>query len=153
MIHSVYALLERLGYTHPLHPIITHFTIGLTMGTLVFALVSLLFRRVRLKLTAWHCALLAAVSVIPTALLGYMDWRERFNGEWMTTIIIKMILAGSLFVCLLAGLLLGRRRKGDPEEAADRPWRTPRDIAAIVLYGVCFCIVIALGYFGASLVY
>jgi uncharacterized membrane protein len=153
MIHSIYALLEKLGYTHPLHPTLTHLTVGLTLGTLVFALVSLLFRRVRLKLTAWHAAVLAAVSVVPTALLGYMDWRERFGGQWMPGIAAKMALAGALFACLLAGLLLARRRPGESEDAGSRPWRDPRSIAALVLYGVSACIVLALGFLGGSLVY
>jgi len=153
MIHSFYQFLGKLGYNHPIHPMITHITIGLTIGTLVFAVVSILFRRVRLKLTAWHCAVLAVISVVPTALFGYMDWQEKFGGQWMTTIIIKMVLAGALFVCLLVGLLLGRARKGESEESASKPWRNPRSIAALVLYAVCTGIVIALGYFGGSLVY
>ena len=153
MIHSVYVLLKGLGYDHPIHPMVTHITVGLTIGTLVFGLVSLVFRRVRLKLTAWHCAVLAFISVVPTALFGYMDWREKFNGEWLTAIIIKMILAAVLFVCLFAGLMLGRERDWDRHGKATGPWREPRAIAALVLYAVCAGIVIALGYFGGSLVY
>ena len=153
MIHAIYVFIEKLGYKHPLHPMVTHITIGLTIGTLVFALISLLFRRVRLKLTAFHCAVLAVVSTVPTALLGYMDWQEKFGGQWISTIIIKMILAGSLFVCLLAGLLLGRIPKGEAETTDSRPWHSPRAVAAMILYAVCSGIVIALGYFGGSLVY
>ena len=44
---------------------VTHITVGLTIGTLVFGLISVIFRRVRLKLTAWHCAVLAFVSIVP----------------------------------------------------------------------------------------
>jgi len=115
--------------------------------------VSLIFRRARLKLTAWHCAVLAFVSVVPTALFGYMDWREKFNGEWMSAIIIKMILAGVLFVCLFAGLMLGRAGEAEKQGTATAPWREPRAIAALVLYAACTGIVVALGYFGGSLVY
>ena len=153
MFHSFYQFLGRLGYTHPLHPMVTHITVGLTLATLVFAILSLIFRRVRLKLTAWHCAVLAVVSVIPTVLLGLMDWKEKLNGEWLTPIIIKMILAGALFVSLLVGLLLGRERPDEKNEASGRPWRSPRPIAALVLYAVCACIVISLGFYGGSLVY
>ena len=153
MIHAIYQFIGKLGYTHPLHPMVTHITIGLTIGTLAFAIISLLFRRVRLKLTAFHCAVLAVVSIFPTVLLGYMDWQEKFGGQWIMTIIIKMILAGALFVCLLAGLLLGRLPKGEAEGADQRPWRSPRAIAALVLYFVCTGIVIALGFLGGSLVY
>ncbi len=151
MIHSFYQLLKGLGYDHPLHPMVTHLTIGLTIGTLVFAIVSVLFRRVRLKLTAWHCAMLAIVSVVPTALFGYMDWREKFNGEWLAPIKIKMALAAALFICLFIGLLLGRSR--GEETAASKPWRDPRAVAALALYAVCTGIVVALGYFGGNLVY
>jgi uncharacterized membrane protein len=153
MIHSVYVFLKGIGYNHPIHPMVTHITVGLTIGTLVFGLVSLIFRRARLKLTAWHCAVLAFVSVVPTVLFGYMDWREKFNGEWMTTIIIKMILAGVLFICLFAGLMLGRAEEAEKQGTATAPWREPRAIAALVLYAVCTGIVVALGYFGGSLVY
>jgi uncharacterized membrane protein len=153
MIHSVYVFLKAIGYTHPIHPMVTHITVGLTIGTLVFGLVSLIFRRVRLKLTAWHCAVLATVSVVPTALFGYMDWREKFNGEWLTPIIIKMILAGVLFVCLFAALMLGRERDWDRHGTETAPWRQPRAIAALGLYAVCTGIVVVLGYLGGSLVY
>jgi uncharacterized membrane protein len=153
MIHAFYQFLGRLGYDHPIHPMITHITIGLTIGTLTFAIVSVLFRRVRLKLTAWHCAVLATVSVVPTALFGYMDWREKLGGQWMPQIVIKMVLAGALFVLLLVGLLLGRKGKAETEESGTRPWRNPRSIVALALYAVCTGIVIALGYFGGSLVY
>jgi uncharacterized membrane protein len=153
MIHSFYVLLKGLGYDHPIHPMVTHITVGLTIGTLVFGLVSLIFRRVRLKLTAWHCAVLAFISVVPTAVFGYMDWREKFNGELTTTIIIKMILAAVLFVCLFAGLMLGRERDWDRHGKEAGPWREPRAIAALVLYAVCTGLVVVLGYLGGSLVY
>ena len=97
MIHAMYQLLAEVGYTHPIHPPATHVTIGLTVGALVFGLVSVIFRRPRLKLTAWHCALLATISVVPTALLGFMDWKEKLNGQWITPIIVKMILGRNSF--------------------------------------------------------
>lgn len=153
MIHSFYLLLKSLGYDHPIHPPITHITVGLTIGTLVFGLVSVLFRRVRLKLTAWHCAVLAFISVVPTALFGYLDWQEKFNGEWLTPIIIKMILAATLLVCLFAGLMLGRVRDWDRHGKETGAWREPRSIGALAMYAVCTGIVIALGYLGGSLVY
>jgi uncharacterized membrane protein len=153
MIHSVYEFLKGIGYDHPIHPMVTHVTIGLTIGTLIFGLVSVIFRRVRLKLTAWHCAVLAFISVVPTALFGYMDWREKFSGQWMPTIIIKMILAGTLFVCLFVGLMLGRGTEAEKQGAEKAPWREPRAIGALILYAVCAGIVVALGYFGGTLVY
>jgi len=153
MIHAIYQLLGRLGYDHPIHPPATHVTIGLTIGTLVFGLISVIFRRPRLKLTAWHCALLATVSVVPTALLGLMDWQEKLHGQWIAPIIIKMILAGALFVVLFVALFLGSGAQGETVGGSQSVWRSPRAIAALCLYGVCFCLVTLLGYYGASLVY
>jgi len=154
MIHAFYQFVGKLGYHHPIHPMFTHIPVGLTIGAIVFALVSLLFRRVQLKLSAWHCALLAIVGVVPTALFGYLDWQEKYHGVWSTQIKVKIIFAAVLFVLLLAALLLGRKRPSDAApDATGRPWRSSRSIASIILYGVCFLLVIGLGLEGGDLVY
>ncbi|HVP19586.1 MAG TPA: DUF2231 domain-containing protein [Spirochaetia bacterium] len=153
MIHAFYQLLARFGYDHPVHPIAAHVTIGVVIAVMVFGLISLIFGRPRLKLTAWHNAVLATISVVPTALFGYMDWREKMNGQWMAPIVIKMILAGALFIILLIALFLGNGRQVETAGFSRGPWRSPRAIVALCLYVVCFAIVTALGYYGASLVY
>ncbi len=153
MFHALYQLLARLGYDHPIHPLLVHITIGLTVGTFAFGLISVIFRRPRLKLTAWHTAVLATVSVIPTAFIGYGDWHEKMHGQPMTVITIKIILAISLFVVLFISLFLGKGRAGETDDQNARVWRDARSIVALCLYGVCFCLVTLLGYFGASLVY
>ena len=152
MIHSFYQFLGRLGYHHPIHPMVTHIPIGLTIGAIVFAILSLLFRRVQLKISAWHCAIVAIVGVVPTALFGYLDWQEKYHGAWSTQIILKIIFAAALFVFLLAALLLGRARPEDSGDTA-RPWRTPRSIAALILYALSFFLVVGLGLEGGDLVY
>jgi uncharacterized membrane protein len=153
MIHAIYRLLASLGYDHPLHPLFVHVTIGLTAGTFAFGLISVIFRRPRLKLTAWHTAVLATVSVIPTAFIGYGDWHERMHGQPMTVITIKIILAISLFIVLFISLFLGGVRGGEKNVSNARVWRDARSIVALCLYGVCFGIVTLLGYFGGTLVY
>jgi mono/diheme cytochrome c family protein len=152
MFHSIYQFVGSLGYHHPLHPMVTHIPVGLTIGALVFALVSIIFRRLQLKLSAWHCALLAIVGVIPTALLGFMDWQEKYHGVWSSQIKVKIALAGVLFVLLLAALLLQRRRTA-AADSATTAWRSPRSLASLVLYGVCFLLVVGLGLEGGDLVY
>ena len=153
MIHAMYQLLSKLGYDHPVHPLLVHVTIGLTVGTFVFGLVSVIFRRPRLKLTAWHTAVLATISVIPTGFMGYGDWHEKMHGQPMTVITIKIILAISLFVVLFISLFLGRVRGGETDAPNARVWRDAKSIAALCLYGVCFGLVTLLGYYGGSLVY
>ena len=121
MIHAVYQLLARRGYDRPIHPPATHITIGLTVGTLVFGLVSVTFQRPRLKAR-----------------------------QWIPTIIIKMFLPGALFVVLFVALFLGSGREGEVAATSGAVWRSPR---SIVVSAVCFGLVTALGYFGATLVY
>jgi uncharacterized membrane protein len=152
MFHTFYQFVGSLGYHHPLHPMLTHIPVGLTIGALVFAVISILFRRVHLKLSAWYCAVLAIVGVVPTALVGFMDWQEKYHGVWSTDIKVKMVLAGVLFVLLLAALLLQRRGAG-PQTDPARPWLSARSIAALVLYGVSFLCVVGLGMEGGDLVY
>lgn len=153
MIHAIYQVLASLGYDHPLHPVLVHVTIGLTVATFAFGLISVIFRVPRLKLTAWHTALLATISVVPTAFMGFGDWHEKMHGQPMTVITIKIILAISLFVVLFVSLFLGKGRQGETDDRNARVWRDARSIVALCLYGVCFGIVTLLGYFGASLVY
>jgi len=38
MIEFIYQTLTKFGYTHPLHPTLTHVPIGLVIGAFLFAL-------------------------------------------------------------------------------------------------------------------
>jgi mono/diheme cytochrome c family protein len=83
-----------------------------------------------------------------------MDWQEKYRGVWSTQIKLKIIFAVALFVFLLVALLLGRKRPSETgREETARPWRSPRSIVALVLYGVCFALVVGLGLEGGDLVY
>ncbi|MCX7028797.1 MAG: hypothetical protein NTU62_01600 [Spirochaetes bacterium] len=140
MFQSVYDFLEGIGYTHPIHPPITHIPVGLTIGALVFTLIAVIFGREKLRLSGWHAAVLALVGVLPTALLGYMDWQHRMGGAWMPEIGWKIGLAAALFVLLFVALFVSRKgRLGF--------------VLSIVLYVICFGLVMTLGYLGGKLVY
>ena len=56
MIEFIYQTLTKLGYSHPLHPTLTHVPIGLVMGAFLFVLVALIFRRTNLAQSARHCS-------------------------------------------------------------------------------------------------
>jgi uncharacterized membrane protein len=140
MIEYVYQVLAKIGYTHPLHPAITHLVMGLVMGAFLFGLVAMLFKRESLVRTARHCLVLALIALPPTALLGYMDWQHRFAGAWIFPIIIKLILAGVLLVLLAIAIGLSLRSE---------TWS--RDI--LITHVLCLLVVISLGYFGGELVY
>jgi hypothetical protein len=114
--------------------------IGLVTGALVLGLVAWLFRRTSLWPSARHCLILALFFLIPTALLGYMDWQHYYAGAWLFYIKIKLILAGVLLVLLSIGFIVTRK----PEV---------NHIASLTIYSLSFLTVVALGYFGGQLVF
>ena len=96
MINAVYETLARYGFFHPLHPAMTHLPIGMVMGSFVFTISYIILRKPDLLKTAHYCITLALLGVIPTALLGFMDWQYKFEGEWSSIILTKIILFVSL---------------------------------------------------------
>jgi hypothetical protein len=113
---------------------------GLVTGALVLGLAAWLFRRSSLWPSARHCLILALLFLIPTALLGYMDWQHYFAGAWLFYIKLKLILAGVLLVLLSIGFIVTRQPGANP-------------IASMTIFSLSFCTVVALGYFGGQLVF
>jgi uncharacterized membrane protein len=140
MINTIYQLLEKIGYFHPLHPAITHLSVGLVMGGFVFGLGAMLFRRQNLFQTGQHCMVLALIALLPTMALGVMDWQYRFAGAWLFPIQMKLALAFLLLILLVAAVKIGRKTG-------------PVSAKIFVLYGLCVVVVIGLGYYGGELVY
>jgi len=140
MIEFIYNTLANFGYTHPLHPTLTHLPIGMVMGAFLFALVALVFRRTGLAQTARHCVILGLIAAIPTALLGIMDWLHFFGGTMLLPFKMKIILAVILVSFLLLAVVLGLFGE-----------RFQKMVFA--LYAACLITTIGLGYFGGEIVY
>lgn len=140
MFDSVYNFLNSMGYSHPIHPTEVHMPIGLVVGALIFAVVALVFRREKLRLTPRYCIILAFIWVFPTILFGFMDWQHFYGGAWILPIKVKLVMAPLLLIFLLLGIILGRRYGST-------------SMAVLPVYFLCFCIVVVLGYFGGELVY
>jgi len=141
MIDSLYQLLEKIGYTHPIHPSLTHIPMGLIIGVFLFALISLIFRRTILPSLAYRrIIILALIFAFPTALFGYTDWQHFYEGEWLLAIKIKLVLTGLLFVLLFIAVLFGRKSEVETK-------------GGLTIYTLCFLTVIVLGYFGGQLVF
>ncbi len=138
MIDSIYELLSQIGFTHPLHPAITHLPMGLVMGAFLFGIVSLKYEA--LAKTAHHCIVLALVFVLPTAFLGIMDWQHFYQGEWSTLIIIKFTLTVVLAALLAGAAILGAKKQ------TKRPF-------LIAAYALCLFNAIALGFTGGEIQY
>ena len=140
MIESVYQILAKIGYTHPLHPPATHLPAGLIIGGFLFALFAWIFNRKTLSQTARHCFILALIMAVPTILLGLMDWQHRFGGADIFEIKMKLILAGALLFLLLVVVIYSA--------LAGKFTKT-----VMAFYTLCLLAVIGLGYFGGELVY
>ena len=140
MFDIVYRSLAAIGYTHPIHPTEVHMPIGLVVGALVFAVTATVFRRERLAMTPRHCVILAFLWVFPTMLFGFMDWQHFYGGAWLFPIKVKLTVAPTLALVLLVSILLARKHGAT-------------SFRVLVCYGICFCLVVILGYFGGQLVY
>lgn len=140
MIELIYETLTKFGYTHPLHPTLTHLPIGMVMGAFFFVLVALIFRRTILIQTARHCSVLALIAAVPTALLGLMDWQHFYGGSLLFPFKMKLILAALLIVFLILAIGIGFLTATTSK-------------IVISLYVLCLFSVVGLGYFGGELVY
>jgi mono/diheme cytochrome c family protein len=135
-----YQLLDAIGFTHPLHPVMKEISVGLVMGAFLLGGVSLLFRHQMAGRAARYCMIVAFIFMFPAILLGYTDWQHYFAGGWLNPVKIKLILAGILLV--LAFIAIVADKGGE---------RTSSRVA--LLYTLCFVAVLGLGFFGGQLVY
>jgi uncharacterized membrane protein len=135
-----YQTLANIGYTHPLHPAITHVPLGLVIGAFVFGLVAWLFKRQVLFQTARHCIILALIALLPTLVLGYLDWQYFYAGAWVFPIKMKYALGGLLLILLTLAVRLGRQAN-------------TLNRHVVTMYTLCLLNAVAIGYFGGELVY
>ena len=137
MIEYIYQTLSKFGYTHPLHPTLTHLPIGMVMGAFFFVLLTLTFPRTNLTQTARHCSVLALIAAVPTGLLGLMDWQHFYGGSLLFPVKMKLLLAGIFIVFLILAVIFGAFGKTLSK-------------LTIALYVLCLFSVIGLGYFGVN---
>jgi uncharacterized membrane protein len=140
MTDFVFKLLEMVGFTHPIHPALTHIPMGMVMGAFFFGLGGLVLKKTEFFRTATHCTGLGLIFIVPTIFAGYLDWQHRYGGEWETLIIVKMVLAGILTCLLAAAFLLGRKEETDTK-------------VLMGLYVLCLFCAIGLGFSGGQLQY
>ena len=136
----IYRALALIGYHEPLHPPFTHYPIALVTASLFFGLWALIRGGPGFWVTARHCLVLAWLFIFPTVLFGVADWQHYYQGAWIGPIVVKMYLAGFLFVLLSIGLILAYKGRGDSP-------------AILIVYVLGFMTVVGLGYFGGHMVY
>lgn len=140
-MESLYAYLNNLGYTHPLHPPWTYLPMGLILGALVFRLVALLPGGGKFAVTARHCLTLAFAAVFPTILFGYFDWQHFYAGRWMFPVRMKLALAAVLLLLLLFTVMSLYRRL------------PAGDLRIFGCHVLCFLVIVGIGYYGGELVF
>lgn len=139
MVESLYTLLASLGYSHPLHPMLTHVPMGMIIGMVVFSLFGLLSRKSVFMQTAFHCSVLALLAVFPVIGAGVLDWLHFQEGAWNPYIIAKMVL-GLVLTVLLAISVILKRKGASPTKM-------------LLIYLLCLACAAGLGYSGGELVF
>lgn len=140
MLNAFYELLDRIGYLHPIHPAMTHMPIGLVVAAFFISWAAVLSGHRSWLRLGYPLFVLAFLFWFPTVIFGYLDWQRYYAGAMLHPIIMKMILAGILFVLLLAGLVLGWKDRSGPA-------------VMLTVYTLSFAVVTALGYYGGQVVY
>jgi uncharacterized membrane protein len=135
-----YKALADIGFTDPIHPAIVHLPIGLVAGALFLGFAALIWKRPLWGISARHCLVLAWLFLFPAVLFGFMDWQHYYHGVWLFAIKAKIGLASFLFVVLTTGVIMIYKGRGESK-------------AMLVVYGLSFCTVVLLGYFGGHLVF
>ncbi len=93
-----------------------------------------------MRITAFHCSVMALIFAVPTALLGLADWQQYYACAWLHPIKIKLWLTAVLFVLLALGAAIGARTRTG-------------HAALFFIYLLSTATVSALGFYGADLVY
>ena len=139
MVENLYVLLTKIGFSHPLHPMLTHVPMGMIIGMVVFSLLGLVWKEKNFGQTAFYCSALALLAMLPVIIAGILDWLHFLEGEWNVYIIVKMILGGLLTILLIISFIL--KRNG----------ATPGKL--LLIYLLCLACAGGLGYSGGELVY
>jgi uncharacterized membrane protein len=139
MVEKLYGFLEAIGFNHPLHPIMVHIPMGMVIGAVLFSLTGMVLKKQNLAETAYHCAVLALIFIVPTLITGLLDWQGKMGGEWQFLIILKMILGVALTI-LLAVSVVFKHKGAEPK-------------TLLIIYLLCMACAGGLGFSGGELVY
>lgn len=139
MIESLYALLTKVGFTHPLHPALTHIPMGMVMGCFFFGFLVWYAKKPDFHKTCLHCSVLALIFIVPTIIAGIFDWQHLYAGRYQPLIVIKMVLAAVLTGLLIYSVILNRQGTDTKK--------------LFIIYALCLACAVGLGFSGGELVY
>lgn len=141
MDQLLYDVLGLAGFAHPLHPVLITMVVGPVIASFLFAAVAFLFKKPDFYRTSRQLTVVAFVFWFPTVAVGVIDWVHFYGGSnSMEAIHAKFLLAGVLFVLLLANILLFRVGQKRP-------------FVPLALMFLATVTVSALGYYGGDIVF
>ncbi len=140
MTEVIYFILVQIGFNHPLHPALVHFPMGMAMGALAFMIVLFWLKKTELAPAAYYSHIFGLITLLPTMIVGYMDWQHFYNGDPNPLIISKIILGFVLMALFSYAILLGRQGEVNTRKF-------------LVISMLCFVVACLIGFFGGELQY
>lgn len=136
-------IITALTETHPIHPMVVHFPIGLTGAALFFILIALWRNRAFFEQAAYANIALAAVSTVVAGATGMYDNQVNYVGD-APNAGLKMLLAFGLFIITTATALIR--------------WKNPSlfdksKAFYVSAYVVSFVLASTLGFLGGVILY
>jgi len=110
------------------------------MGASAFMLLVIFLKKAELAPAAYYSHIFGLVTLMPTMLVGYMDWQYFYNGAPIPLIIAKIVLGFALMALFVYGILLGRKGVNDYRKY-------------LFISLCCFVVTILIGFFGGELQY
>jgi uncharacterized membrane protein len=140
MTAFIYEWLNKLGYSHNLHPAVVHFPIGVAMVSAIALFIAHKFNKPAFATTAYHCQQFGLVAMPIVMFIGYMDWQQFYGGSHNPHIALKILLAFFLTAAFSASAIVGRKGQ---QMGRKFKWTTS---GALI-------IALSIGYLGGELLY
>ena len=139
-------LLQGRFMSHPLHPALVHFPIGLWSASFIFDLLSVFqadpITANYFVVTSWYCLLLGVIGALPTAVTGIAEFMTiPRSTKAQVLALTHMALNVLLIATYIAQVSL--RETGDPRVS----------LPMIVVNGIAFMVLGISGYIGGKLAY
>ena len=136
-------IIHAITQTHPIHPMVVHFPIGLTGAALLFILLALWKNKAFFEQTAFANIALATVSTVVAGITGMYDNQINYVGD-APNAGLKMILATILLLVTTA--------------TAIARWKNPElfntsKALYVAAYFVSFGLAITLAFLGGVILY
>jgi len=135
-----YDILGLVGFGHPFHPVLITMVVGPAIASFLFVVMAFFLKKTEFYQTGRQLTVVALVFWFPAVGVGLLDWFHFYGGATMAEVSIKLVLAGVLFLVLVANIALFKIGKEKP-------------LIPLILTFAATLLVSALGYFGGNIVF